>query len=109
MDKKRRKRKIKKTNNMNWIPIGTTETTSFLSKPNNWKSPGIDQIPNYWLKAFPATHSYITKTFKILIEEPKKMPKWLTTGITCLLPKSEDIKEPKIIGRLPVYQPCIRH
>jgi hypothetical protein len=29
---------------MNWIPIGTTETTSFLSKTNNWKSPGIDQI-----------------------------------------------------------------
>jgi hypothetical protein len=49
------------------------KTTSFLSKTNNWKSPGIDQIPNYWLKAFSATHSYITKTFNILTEEPKKM------------------------------------
>jgi hypothetical protein len=81
---------------MNWIPIGTTETTSFLSKTNNWKkSPGIDQIPNYWLQAFPATHSYITKTFNILIEEPKKIPEWLTTGIMYLHPKSEDTKEPK--------------
>jgi hypothetical protein len=79
---------------MNWIPTATTETTSFLSKTNNWKSPGIDQIHNYWLKAFPATHSYITKTFNILTEEPKKMPEWLTTGITYLLPKSEDTKEP---------------
>jgi hypothetical protein len=94
---------------MNWIPIGTMETTSFLSKTNNWKSPRIDQIPNYWIKAFPATHRYITKTFNILIEEPKKMPEWLTTGITYLLPKSEDTKELKIISRLPVYQPCIRH
>jgi hypothetical protein len=46
---------------MNWIPVGTTETTSFLSKTHNWKCPGNDQIPNYWLKAFPATHRYITK------------------------------------------------
>jgi hypothetical protein len=80
---------------MNWIPIGTMETTSFLSKTNNWKSPGINQIPNYWLKAFPATHSYIAETFNIQIEEPKKMPEWLITGITYLLPKSEDTKERK--------------
>jgi hypothetical protein len=58
-----KKEKKKKTNNMNWIPIGTTERTSFLSKTNNWKSPEIDQIPNYWLKAFPATHSYNTETY----------------------------------------------
>jgi hypothetical protein len=90
---------------MNWIAIGTTETTSFLPKTNNWKSPGIDQMPNYWLKAFPATHSYITKTFNILIQEPKEMSEWLTAGITYLLPQSEDTKEPKkFISRLPVYQ-----
>jgi hypothetical protein len=93
MDKKRRKKK--NTNSMNWNPIGTTETNYFLSKTNNWKFPGIDQIPNYWLKASPATHSYITKTFNILTEEPKKMPEWLTTGITYLLSKSEDTKEQK--------------
>jgi hypothetical protein len=51
-------------------------------------------IINYWLKEFPATHSYTTETFNILIEEPKKIPEWLTTGITYLLPKSEDTKEP---------------
>jgi hypothetical protein len=27
-----REKQKEKTNNMNWIPIGTTETTSFLSK-----------------------------------------------------------------------------
>jgi hypothetical protein len=66
-------------------------------------------MPSYWLKAFPATHNYITKTFNILIKEPKKMSGWLTRGITYLLPKSEDTKDTKKIGRLPVYQPCIRH
>jgi hypothetical protein len=65
------------------------------------------QIPNYWLKAIPVTHSYITKIFNTIIEELKQMPdwlttrityllpKWLTTGITYLLPTSEDTKEPK--------------
>jgi hypothetical protein len=86
----------------------TTETTSFLSKTHNWKSPGSDQIPNYWLKAFSATHSYITKFINTIIEEPNQMPDWLTTGITYLLPKSGDTKEPKIIDRLPVYQLCIK-
>jgi hypothetical protein len=43
MDTKRTTR----TNTMNWIPIGTMETTSFLSKSHNWKSPENDLTPNY--------------------------------------------------------------
>jgi len=64
-----------------------------LSKAHNWKSPGNDQILNYWLKAFPATHRHITKNFTAIIEEPEKTPDWLTTGITYLRPKSGDSKE----------------
>jgi hypothetical protein len=77
------------------MPIKTTETASFLSKTHDCKSPGSDQIPNYWLKAFPATHSYITKFINTTIEEPKQMPDWLTAGIMYLLPKSGDTKELK--------------
>jgi len=64
------------------MPIRTAETTSYLSKAHNWKSPGGDQIPNYWLKAFPVTHSFITKIFNSVVEEPRQMPEWMTTGIT---------------------------
>jgi hypothetical protein len=84
-----------KTDSMNWMPTKTTETTSLFSKTYKWKSPGSDQIPNYWPKVFPATHSYITKFINTIIEEPKQMPEWLTTGITYLHPNSEDTKEPK--------------
>jgi hypothetical protein len=70
-----------KINYMNWMPIRTTETISCLSKTHNWKSGG-DQIPNYWLKAFPVTHSFITKIFNSVVEEPRQMPEWMTTGIT---------------------------
>jgi hypothetical protein len=31
-----------KIDSMNWMPIKTTETTSFLSKTHNWKSPESD-------------------------------------------------------------------
>jgi hypothetical protein len=60
---------------------------------NNWKSPGNDQIQNYWLKAFPATHRKKKKNFSAIIEEPEKAPDWLTTGVTNLIPKSGDSKE----------------
>jgi hypothetical protein len=64
-----------------------------LLKAHNWKSPGNDQIKNYWLKAFPATHRHITKNFNAIIEEPEKAPDWHTTGVTYLIPKSGDSKE----------------
>ena len=72
---------------MGWMPIQITEITSYLSKAHNWKSPGSDQIQNYWLKAFPATHRHIIKNFNAIIEEPEKAPDWLTTGIIYLIPK----------------------
>ena len=63
---------------MGWMPIQITEITLYLSKAHNWKSPGNDQIQNYWLKAFSATHRHITKNFNAIIEEPEKAPDWLT-------------------------------
>jgi len=83
MDKKEQKMKV---SYMDWIPIQITEITSYLSKAHNCKSPGSDQIQNYWLKAFPATRSHITKHFNAIIEELEKAPDWLTTGVTYLIP-----------------------
>jgi hypothetical protein len=64
-----------------------------LFKSHNWKSPGNDQIQNYWLKVFPATHRHITKNINAIIEKPEKAPEWLNTGVTYLIPKSGDSKE----------------
>jgi hypothetical protein len=77
VDKKRIKEEI--NINMNWMPIRTLLTTSSLSKTRNYKSPQCDQTPNCWLKAFPATHSYITNIFSTIIG-PKQMPDKLTTA-----------------------------
>jgi ribosomal protein S10 len=72
---------------MDWRPIQISEIALYLLKAHNWKSPGSDQIQNYWLKAFPANHRHITKNFNAIIEEPEKAPDWLTTRVTYLIPK----------------------
>ena len=51
----------RKISHMGWRPIQIMEITSYLSKAHNWKSPGNDQIQNYWLKSFPATHRHTAK------------------------------------------------
>jgi hypothetical protein len=78
---------------MDWRPIQISEIALYLLNAQNWKSPGNDQIQNYWLKAFPATHRHITKNFNAIIEETEKAPDWLTTGLTYLIPKSGNSKE----------------
>ena len=49
-----RREQKRKISHMDWRPTQITEITSYLLKAHNWKSPGYDQIQNYWLKAFPA-------------------------------------------------------
>jgi len=76
MDKKGTEKEI---SHMDWKHIQITEITSYLSKAHNWKTPGNDQIQNYWLKAFPATNRCITKNFNAITEESEKAPDRLTT------------------------------
>jgi len=52
-----RREEKRKFSHMNWMPIEITEITSYFFQAHNWKSPGNDQIQNYWLKAFPATET----------------------------------------------------
>ena len=78
---------------MDWRCVQIMEITWYLLIAHNWKSPGNDQIQNYWLKAFPPTHRHIAKNFNAIIEEPEKAPDWLTSGITYVIPKSGESKE----------------
>ena len=85
-----RREQKRKVSHMDWMAILITEISSYLSKAHNWKSPGSDQIQNYWLKAFPANQRHITKNLSAIIEESEKAPDWL---ITYLIPKFGDSKE----------------
>jgi len=55
-----RREQKRKISLMHCSPIQILEIALYWLKAHNWKSPGNDQIQNYWLKAFPATHRHIT-------------------------------------------------
>jgi len=54
-----RREQKRKISLMDWRPIQISENAFHLLKAQNWKSPGSDQMQNYWLKAFLATHRHI--------------------------------------------------
>ena len=55
----------------------------------NWKAPGHDKIPNFWLKSMPTIHTYLAQCFNQCVEQTEEMPEWIVRGKTTLLPKSE--------------------
>jgi hypothetical protein len=54
---------------MEWRPICEKEVIEALRTTLNWKAPGRDQIPNFWLKQLTATHKHIAAIFNKLFEE----------------------------------------
>jgi hypothetical protein len=79
---------------MDCSPVCEKDVAEELRTTLNWKSPGRDQIPNFWLKQFTATHKHITATFNKLLEADQ-IPEWLTAGITFLISKNENNEHPK--------------
>jgi len=75
-------------------PICEKEVTEALQSTLSLKSPGRDQIPNFWLKQLTATHKHIAEIFNKLIEEDfipewlipytKKRVYWKSRPVTCL-------------------------
>jgi hypothetical protein len=68
---------------MKWSPVCEKDLVEALRTKLNWKAPGRDHIPNFWLKQLTATHKYIAAIFNKLIEEDP-IPEWLTAGVTYL-------------------------
>ena len=79
---------------MEWSPICAKDIAEALRTMLNWKAPGRDQIPNFWLKQLTATLKHIATIFNKLIEEDQ-IPEWLTAGVTFLIPKNENTENPK--------------
>jgi hypothetical protein len=79
---------------MECSPICEKDVEEALRTTLNWKAPGRDQIPNFWLKQLTTTHKHIAELFNKLIEEDF-MPEWLTAGVTYLIPKNEHTGNPK--------------
>ena len=65
-----------------------------LRRMKNFKSPGPDQITNFWLKNLTALHPVYLAAFNRILGGEESAPPWLSEGLTTLLPKSAETHLP---------------
>jgi hypothetical protein len=65
-------------------PIHKTlaDVQTAIKKTQNWKSPGVDGIHNFWRKYFKSTHLVLSCQFQKALEDPTVLPQYLTLGMT---------------------------
>ena len=61
---------------------------------SSFKKPGVDRVPNFWLKKLNCFHYQYAHIFNKILQENLDTPIWLTTGTTSLLPKSKETTLP---------------
>ena len=82
-------------NHQVWPQITLEETKTAIKKASRWKASGKDGIANFCLQNLPSLHQDPTNAYNECLSNAETCPDWLTTGITCLLSKTEDTKDPK--------------
>jgi hypothetical protein len=75
--------------------ISTSDLQKALKQTANWKSPGHDRLPNFWLKQLTSLHEQLAREMQKVVTDPSEMPDWLTAGVTYLLPKNAETQLPK--------------
>ena len=78
-----------------WKAIYTEDTTYAINKRSNWKSTRIDKVTNFWLKHLISIHEDMAKAYIYNNENPTDVPDWIEEGLTYLLLKTEETKNPK--------------
>ena len=78
-----------------WMDITKEEVVLSIMKSSNWKAPGNNGIANFWIKNLTSVYDELTTAYNDILKHPEKAPDWLTDGLTHLLPKTEETKNPK--------------
>ena len=86
---------LKDINQMEWKDFTVEELRVNITKAANWKSPGPDKLPNFWIKQFTSLHTPMAKAYSRIMQDPSLTPEWLAEGTTNLLPKKEETWIPK--------------
>lgn len=74
--------------------ITTEEVSEAVKCTDNWKAPGVDGTHNFWYKKFSSLHQALARNFTHILHHPEDTPKFLTLGMTNMLPKSAQTKDP---------------
>ena len=81
---------LQQINQMGWKNLTVEELRVNMTRATNWKSPGPDRLPNFWIKQFKSLHKPMEEAYSEIIKDPKQSPDWLVEGATNLLPKKEE-------------------
>ena len=71
------------------ICISVDTVTQFLKKVPNWKAPGPDLVPGFWLKNFTSLHTCIANNLQSCLDTGI-VPDWMTKGRTILIMKDPE-------------------
>jgi len=80
---------------MPWIPISLDDLNTAIKYIANWKVPGLDGLPNFWVKYLSSAHSHLVKCFNDIFIGTAELPAWFITGSTRLIPKNVNATDPK--------------
>ena len=80
---------LKDINQMEWKDFTVEELGVNITRAANWKSPGPDKLPNFWIKQFTSLHTPMAKAYSQIVQDPLLTPEWL------VLPKKEATWIPK--------------
>ena len=80
---------------MQWEKLTVDELKANIARAANWKCPGPDKLPNFWLKQFTSLHEKMAIEFTEVLNNHETAPDWLTAGNTILLPKKDETWIPK--------------
>ena len=80
---------------MEWKDLTVEELRVNMTRAANWKSPGPDRLPNFWIKQYRSLHKSIAEAYSEIVMDPKQTPDRLVEGATNLLPKKEETWIPK--------------
>ena len=75
-------------------PVTELEFHTKLRRMQNFKSPGPDQVTNFWLKQITALHPIYLDAFNRILLREETAPLWLSEGMTRLIPKSAETHLP---------------
>lgn len=81
-------RRMRNTTIMRPVHVTKEDLQAAISKTANWKAPGVDGIHNFWYKKLDKAHDKMAELFNEVVTSPTKMPRFMTCGITYLLPKT---------------------
>lgn len=60
-----------------WTELTFTDVLRIIKRAQKWKSPDPDKLQNFWL--------FLTRAMNEVLQDPRSISEWMTTGVTFLL------------------------